>query len=80
MAQRLRVEFEDAIYYLWARGNARQQFLNGDQDRSIRGTARPIGATIWGGDSVLGLMANPFHLIAQTHRPNLRHWTRLKLI
>jgi putative transposase len=32
MARSLRIEFEDAIYHLCARGNARQAIFHGERD------------------------------------------------
>src|SRR4051812_29053915 len=70
MARPLRVEFEDAIYHLCARGNARQTIFHDEQDRArfvdlLTESTRRFEAAI----QCLVLMGNHFHLVAQTHRP-----------
>jgi hypothetical protein len=46
MARPLRVEFEDAIYHLCARGNARSSIFRDARLRSVCGTAERIGAML----------------------------------
>jgi putative transposase len=75
MARPLRVEFEDAIYHLCTRGNARQRIFWDDRDRSrfvelLTDSARRFGVSIF----CFVLMGNHVHLIAQTHRANLSRW------
>jgi len=75
MARPLRIEFEDAIYHLCARGNAREQIFRSDADRLgflelLEKSARRFNASIF----CFVLMGNHFHLVAQTHQPNLRRW------
>ena len=75
MARPLRVEFEDAIYHLCARGNGRQRIFSDQRDRArfvelLEQSARRFDAAIF----CFVLMGNHFHLVAQTHRPNLRRW------
>ena len=50
MARALRVEFEDAIYHLCTRGNARQTIFRDERDRSrfvelLRESAQRFGQT-----------------------------------
>lgn len=75
MARALRIEFEDAIYHVCARGNERQKVFRDDRDREqflrLLERSRERYAV-----SVLGfvLLPNHFHLIAQTHQANLSRW------
>ena len=75
MARALRIEFEDAVYHLCTRGNERQKIFRDDADRARflelleRSAARYQVSVL-----ALVLMANHFHLIAQTHRGNLSRW------
>jgi putative transposase len=51
MARPPRVEFEDAIYHLCARGNARQAVFHDDRDRArfvelLSGSAQRFGGAI----------------------------------
>src|SRR5919201_1630875 len=75
MARPLRVEFEDAIYHLCMRGNARQRIFWDDGDRVrflelLEQSAGRFAAAIF----CFVLMGNHIHLVAQTHRPNLSRW------
>ncbi len=75
MARPLRVEFEDAIYHLCTRGNARQRIFWDDRDRArflalVEESRRRFDVAIFG----FVLMSNHVHLIAQTHRANLARW------
>jgi REP-associated tyrosine transposase len=75
MARPLRVEFEDAIYHLCTRGNARQRIFWDDRDRGrfvelLAESARRFDVSIF----CFVLMGNHVHLVAQTHRPNLSRW------
>jgi putative transposase len=81
MARRLRVEFEDAIYHLCARGNARQTVFRDEQDRVrfvelLSESAQRFEAAVL----CFVLMGNHFHLVAQTHRANLRRWMHWLLV
>ena len=81
MARPLWVEFEDAIYHLCASGNARQAIFHDDRDRArfvelLTGLAQRFEAAIL----CFVLMGNHFHLVAQTHRPNLRRWMHWLLV
>lgn len=75
MARPLRVEFEDAIYHLCTRGNARQRIFWDDRDRIrflelLEESRRRFDAALF----CFVLMVNHVHLMAQTHRPNLGRW------
>jgi putative transposase len=75
MARPLRIEFEDAIYHLCTRGNARQRIFWDNQDRGsflelLAESARRFDVSIF----CFVLMGNHVHLVAQTHRPNLGRW------
>jgi putative transposase len=75
VARPLRLEFEEAIYHLCTRGNARQRIFWDDRDRSrfielLAESARRFDVSIF----CFVLMGNHVHLIAQTHRPNLSRW------
>jgi putative transposase len=81
MARPLRVEFEEAIYHLCARGNARQRIFHDERDHArfvelLAESARRFYAAIL----CFVLMGNHFHLVAQTHRPNLRRWMHWLLV
>jgi REP element-mobilizing transposase RayT len=81
MARPLRVEFEDALYHLCARGNARQAIFRDEQDRSrfvelLSESAQRFDAAVL----CFVLLGNHFHLLAQTHRPNLPRWMHWLLV
>jgi len=72
MARPLRVELKDAVYHLRARGNEKRAVFRDEQDRGWlvklleRSCARYQVPTLG-----CVLMSNHFHLLAQTHPPNL---------
>lgn len=78
MARPLRLEFAGALYHLTSRGNERRNIFRSDRDRKMFLTFLGIAAkrfdwsvTAW------VLMSNHFHLVIQTHEPNLSrgmHW------
>ena len=75
MARALRLEFEGAVYHLLGRGNARQRIFEGEEDRSeflslIDKSRERFNAAIL----AFVLMANHFHLVAQTREANLSRW------
>jgi putative transposase len=72
MPRRLRIEFEDAIYHVMARGNARQDIVHDDDDRRrlVAGLERVVVRTGWQVLSFV-LLSNHFHLMVKTPRPNL---------
>ena len=67
MARPLRIEFEDAIYHVTARGNERRPVFRGESDRRqflnllARSCERSEVSLL-----VFVLMGNHFHLVAQT--------------
>jgi REP element-mobilizing transposase RayT len=75
MARPLRIEFEDALYHVCARGNERQRIFRDDKDRLRLIELLEQSAKRYQG-AVLGfvLMSNHFHLIARTPRANLSRW------
>src|SRR6266566_3853181 len=81
MARPLRVEFEDAIYHLSGRGNARERIFQDELDRArfvellAESAQRFDGALL-----CFVLMSNHFHLVAQTHRANLGRWMQWLLV
>ncbi len=81
MARPLRIEFEDAIYHLCARGNARQAIFRDERDRArfvklLSESAQRFDAAVL----CFVLMGNHFHLLAQTRRPNLGRWMHWLLV
>jgi REP element-mobilizing transposase RayT len=75
MARPLRIEFEDAIYHVCARGNARDDVFRTDPDRLrfvqlLEQSAKRFQGAIFS----FVLMNNHVHLLIQTHRPNLSRW------
>ena len=71
----LRLEFEDAIYHLLGRGNARQRIFAGERDqlefvKLVEASAKRFDVAVL----AFVLMGNHFHLLAQTHRANLSRW------
>jgi REP-associated tyrosine transposase len=75
MARPLRIEFEDAIYHVCARGNTRCQIFRTDSDRDrflqlLQYSADRFRAAVF----CFVLMDNHFHLLVQTHQPNLSRW------
>lgn len=75
MARPLRLEFEDAIYHLLGRGNARQRIFAGERDqleflRLLEASTKRFDVAV----HAFVLMGNHFHLLAQTRRANLSRW------
>ena len=75
MARPLRIEFENAIYHLTARGNERRPVFRADGDRKqfltlLARSCERFEVSLL----VLVLMGNHFHLVGQTHRGNLSRW------
>jgi|GraSoiStandDraft_39_1057311.scaffolds.fasta_scaffold110425_3 REP element-mobilizing transposase RayT len=75
MARALRLEFEDALYHLCARGNRREQIFAAEKDyqrfeellaQSLERYQVELHAYI--------LLPNHFHLLARTLKPNLSRW------
>jgi putative transposase len=72
MPRRLRIEFEGAIYHVMSRGNARQDIVHDDEDRTrlLLDLERTVNRFEW---DVLAfvIMSNHLHLLLKTPRPNL---------
>ena len=75
MARALRLEFEGAVYHLLGRGNARQKIFESDGDRTqfLNLVEKSIDRFNVGVLAFV-LMANHFHLVAQTREANLSRW------
>ena len=72
MARPLRVEFEDAVYHVMARGGERRAIVrsDGDRDKWVRLLGRTVERFGWRVYS-FALMDNHFHLFLQTPQANL---------
>jgi putative transposase len=72
MARPLRLEFPNAIYHLTGRGNARQKIFFNDADRQLflDTFSRVVGRYGWLCHAYC-LMANHYHLLVETPKPNL---------
>lgn len=75
MARALRIEFEDAIYHVCARGNAQGEIFRAEADRTrfvqlLEQSAQRFAGAVF----CFVLMDNHFHLLVQTSRPNLSRW------
>lgn len=75
MARPLRIEFEDALYHVCARGNARGDIFASDADRTrflqlLEDSARRFSGEVL----CFVLMGNHFHLVLRTRCPNLSRW------
>ncbi|WP_435005378.1 REP-associated tyrosine transposase [Tundrisphaera lichenicola] len=72
MPRRLRIQYENAIYHVMARGNARQDIVHDDQDRArlLDDLGHVVASTGW---DVLAfvLMTNHLHILLRTPRLNL---------
>jgi putative transposase len=72
MARPLRLEFPGAVYHLTSRGNARQRIFFSDRDRAIflDTLSQVIFRYSWSCHAYC-LMANHYHLLIETRKPNL---------
>jgi REP element-mobilizing transposase RayT len=81
MARPPRIEFEDAVYHVRARGNERRPVFRDERNREKfvallgRSCARSEVSLL----SFI-LLGNHFHLLAQTHRANLSRWMHWLLV
>ena len=75
MARPLRLEFEDAIYHITARGNRRERIFASDADRArfLELLARSLERFEVELHAYV-LLPNHFHLLARTRRANLSRW------
>lgn len=81
MARPLRIEFEDAIYHVTARGNERRAIFRAEADRrEIVGLLERACERFEVSLLVFVLMGNHFHLVVQTHRGNLSRWMHWLLV
>ena len=81
MARALRIEFEDALYHVCARGNARGEIFKSDADRARFLALLEQSLPRFGGEVLcFVLMDNHFHLIVRTHCPNLSRWMQWLLV
>lgn len=73
MPRRLRIEYPDAIYHVMTRGNARQDIVEDDADRTalLAAIERAVARSGWLVLLSFVLMTNHFHLLLRTPRPNL---------
>lgn len=81
MARALRVEFEDAIYHVCARGNRRQRIFANEKDlirfeHLLRESTRRFAIEL----EAYVLLPNHFHLLARTRRANLGRWMHWLLV
>jgi REP element-mobilizing transposase RayT len=77
MARPLRLEFEGAIYHLTSRGDRREPIYEDDADREaflalLAQALERFEASVF----AYCLMGNHYHLVLQTHRPNLSRLMR----
>jgi REP-associated tyrosine transposase len=81
MARGLRLEFEDALYHLCARGNRREQIFVDERDRLrfLQLLGQSVGR-FRGEVHAYVLLPNHFHVIARTLEPNLSRWMHWLLV
>ncbi len=72
MARRLRIEFPEAIYHVYNRGDRREEIFCDDTDRErfLETLGEACAKTGWLVHSYC-LMGNHFHLVLETPQPNL---------
>jgi putative transposase len=75
MARGLRIEFENALYHVCARGNACGDIFRSDANRArflqlLEHSAQRFSGAVL----CFVLMDNHFHLVIRTHFPNLSRW------
>lgn len=78
MARPLRIQFENALYHVTSRGNARQDIFLDDEDRDrfLRDLGRMIDRFGWLCHAYC-LMNNHYHLLIETPRANLSQGMQL---
>ena len=75
MARSPRLQFEDALYHICARGNRRQAIYRSDSDYSRFEDVLTESLTRYQVElHAYVLMGNHFHLLARTTKPNLSRW------
>ena len=75
MARPLRIQFDEALYHITARGNRRERIFESDADRvrlleSIARSLARFGVEV----HAYALLPNHFHLLVRTKRANLSRW------
>ncbi|MGQ0666059.1 MAG: REP-associated tyrosine transposase [Nitrospiraceae bacterium] len=77
MARPLRIEFPGAVYHITSRGNARQDIVVDDRDRTqfLAGLAQVVDRHGWRCHAYC-LMDNHYHLLVETPAPNLSQGMR----
>src|SRR6476619_6630475 len=72
MPRRLRIEYEDAIYHVMARGNARQDIVHDDDDRRrlLADLERAVERSGWLVPAFV-VMGNHLHVLVKPPRPNV---------
>src|SRR3984893_6867507 len=75
MARALRLQFEDALYHLCARGNRRERIFADDKDcaRFLALLGQSLGRFTVELHAFV-LLPNHFHLVARTRKANLSRW------
>ncbi len=72
MARQLRIQYEDALYHVTSRGNAREKVFYNDKDREKFLEVLALGVKRFGWRChAYCLMSNHYHLLIETPRPNL---------
>jgi REP element-mobilizing transposase RayT len=77
MARPLRIEFQDALHHVMARGKARAPIMDDDDDQqawvdTLAKTASRFGWRVW----AYCLVGNHYHLQVETPQPNLSRGMR----
>lgn len=81
MARPLRIEFEEALYHITARGNRRERIFASEADRArfLEIVARSLPRFEVELHAYV-LLPNHFHLLARTRRANLSRWMHWVLV
>ena len=75
MARALRLQFEDALYHVCARGNRRESIYRGDKDYARFEDVLAESLTRYQVElHAYVFIGNHFHLLARTPKPNLSRW------
>ena len=72
MPRQVRVQYEDAIYHVMARGNRLDKIVRSDEDREVFEATleEVVGRTGWR-VYAYALMGNHYHLVFKTPKANL---------
>src|SRR5947199_10466227 len=75
MARAFRLQFEDALYHVCARGNRREPIYRSDKDYSRFENVLAESLTRYHVElHAYVLLGNHFHFLARTQKPNLSRW------